>query len=85
LSGEETIRDHKCQVVEFDAEKGDIYITQIKVWIDQQSWIPQKIEQTDISGNRTIYNLTDVQVGIPFEEKTFDFQIPVGAEIIDLQ
>jgi outer membrane lipoprotein-sorting protein len=85
LSGEETIRDRKYYVIEFNAEKDDLYVTQIKVWIDQETWIPHKIEQTDISGNRTIYTLNDVQTGQPIENKAFEFQIPEGAEIIDLQ
>jgi outer membrane lipoprotein-sorting protein len=71
--------------MEFNAEKDDLYITRIKAWIDQETWIPQKIEQTDISSNRTIYTLTDVQVGLSIENKSFEFKIPEGAEIIDLQ
>jgi outer membrane lipoprotein-sorting protein len=85
LSGEETIRDRKCYVIEFNAEKDDLYITRIKAWIDQEKWIPCKIEQTDISRNRTIYTLSDVQTGQPVESTTFEFKIPDGAEVIDLQ
>jgi outer membrane lipoprotein-sorting protein len=85
LSGEETLRDRQYYVIEFNAEKDDLYVTQIKVWIDQETWIPHKIEQTDISRNRTIYTLNNVQTGQPIENKSFEFQIPEGAEIIDLQ
>jgi len=85
LSGEETLRDRQYYVIEFNAEKDDLYVTQIKVWIDKETWIPHKIEQTDISRNRTIYTLNNVQTGQPIENKSFEFQIPEGAEIIDLQ
>ena len=85
LSGEEIVQDRKCYVIEFDAEKKDLYITGMKVWVDEEFWIPQKIEQTDISRNRTIYKLSEVRTGSPIEDSIFEFKVPEGAEIIDLR
>jgi chaperone LolA len=85
LSGEETFQDRRCYVIELDAEKGDSYITKMKVWVDAELWIPKKIEQTDISRNRTIYTLSEVRTGSEVENSIFEFKAPEGAEIIDLR
>lgn len=82
--GEETIRGKKCYVVEFVGDREDLYITRMKVWIDQETWIPQKIEQTDVNKNRIVYVLSEIELGVPVDDGAFQFRIPEGAEIIDL-
>lgn len=85
LSGEEVLQERKCYVIEFEAEKSDQYITKMKVWVDAELWIPKKIEQTDISRNRTIYSIYEVKTGTALDNALFEFKVPDGAEIIDLR
>jgi chaperone LolA len=85
LSGEATFQARKCYVVDFDAEKDDSYITKMKVWVDAETWLPAKIEQTDISRNQTIYTLSEIRAGLELEDSLFEFKAPEGAEIIDLR
>lgn len=82
--GEEKIGEKKCYVVEFVAEREDLYFIRMKVWINQETWIPQRIEQIDANKNRIVYSLSEIELGIPIENSTFQFQIPEGAELIDL-
>lgn len=82
--GEEKIGEKKYYVVEFVAEREDLYFTRMKVWINQETWIPQRIEQIDANKNRIVYSLSEIELGIPIENSTFQFQIPEGAELIDL-
>jgi outer membrane lipoprotein carrier protein len=85
LSGEETLQGRKYYVVDFDAEKEDSYITKMKVWVDEETWLPGKIEQTDISRNKTIYTLSEIKTGQELEDSSFEFKPPEGVEIIDLR
>jgi chaperone LolA len=85
MAGEESIQGKNCYLVEFSAEKEDRYITKMKVWVEKETWIPVKIEQTDISKNRTIYSLSQIQTGQPVEDSVFQFKPPEDSEIIDLQ
>jgi chaperone LolA len=85
LSGEEEILGRKCVIVNFDAMKEDSYFPKMKVWVDAETWIPARIEQVDISKNRTTYTLSEVQTGIEIEDSTFQFKAPEGVEIIDLR
>jgi chaperone LolA len=85
LSGEETLQARKCYVIEFDAENEDSYITKMKVWVDEETWLPGKIEQTDISKNKTVYTLSEIKAGLELEDSLFEFKPPEGTEIIDLR
>jgi chaperone LolA len=85
MAGEEAVQGQNCYLVEFSAEKEDMYITKMKVWVGKESWIPVKIEQTDISKNRTVYLLSEIQTGEPIEDSIFQFRAPESAEVIDLR
>ena len=82
---EEKIFDHPCYVIQLTSETEDIFIPKVRVWVNQKNWIPQKIEQTDLNQNVTIYLLKKVELGIPVEDNQFRFQIPDSAEIIDMR
>ncbi len=82
--GEETVQGRKCYIIDFVGEREDLYIIRMKVWIDQETWLPLKIEQIDASKNRIVYVLSEMELGITMEDGTFQFHIPEGAEIIDL-
>lgn len=85
IVGEEGVFEDFCYVLELTAETGDVFIPKVKVWIDKREWIPRKVEQTDLNGNRTVYLLNEVQLGVLLDEKTFQFNIPENAEVIDLK
>jgi len=81
---EETVGGATCSVLFLSSNKKDVYITQIKAWIEKDKWIPKKIEQTDLSKNRITYILKNVEINIPVDPGTFQFVIPEGAEVIKL-
>ena len=83
--GEGKVSDRKCYIIDFQAIKDDTYFPKMKVWVDAEKWIPQRIEQTDISKNRVVYTLSDVQTGLALQDSIFQFKAPVEAEIIDLR
>jgi outer membrane lipoprotein-sorting protein len=85
LAGRETVEGKPCLVVEFHSPDGDVFITGMKVWVEEGAWIPRKIEQTDIGKNKTVYTLIDVQTGVLIEDSAFKPVQPDGAEIIDLR
>ncbi len=85
VSGEETVAGRKCVIVTFDALKEDTYFPKMKVWVDAETYVPARIEQVDISKNRTVYTLSEVQTGIPIPDSAFQFKAPEDAEVIDLR
>ena len=85
LLGEEVILGRSCYVLEFTAETGDVFFTQINVWVDKMEWVPRKIEQIDLNENRTIYLLNEIEVGVTLKKDSFQFKIPDGADVIDMR
>ena len=53
--------------------------------MDKKEWVPLKVEQTDLNENRTIYLLSEIEIGIPLNKDMFKFVVPKGAEVIDLR
>ncbi len=85
LLGEETIQGHECYKILFTTSEGDVFYTEVRVWVDQQRWIPRKIEQKSIDGNTTVYLLNEIKLGIQTQETDFILKAPKNAEIIDMR
>ena len=85
LIGEEDMLGKSCYLLLFTADAGDVLITQIRVWVDKEEWMPRKIEQTDLNENQTIYLLKKIEVGIPFDKGLFKLEIPAGADVVDMR
>ncbi len=73
-----------CWVLLFTADKKDLFISQIKVWVQKEKSIPCIIEQTDVSKNKITYVLKNVNTGTLADPGFFQFVIPEGAEVIRL-
>jgi outer membrane lipoprotein-sorting protein len=84
LGKEETLNESPCYVLIFSAEKRDVYIVQIRVWVDKDKWIPRKIEQTDLSKNKTTFILSSIETRVATDAGMFQFVVPEGAEVIKL-
>lgn len=84
VAGEETIAGKACYVLLFRPNSGDTFMDQIRVWIDQKEWVPVKIEQTDLGGNRTTYHLREILMNPSIVRGAFQFSIPEGAEVINM-
>jgi len=85
MGGEEKISEKPCYLLIFEAATGDVFIPRVKVWVDKKEWIPRKVEQTDLNENRTIYLLSEIEIGLPLNKDMFKFVVPKGAEVIDLR
>lgn len=83
--GEEIIAGQDCVIILFTTENRDAFFPEVRIWIEQDHWIPRKIEQTDINDNRTIYNLDLVEFNLPVGVDSFRFVIPEGVEVIDMR
>jgi outer membrane lipoprotein-sorting protein len=84
LLKDEILSGAPCWVLYFTADKKDLFISQIKVWVEKEKWIPRIIEQTDVSKNKITYALNNVQIGGPGDAGVFQFVVPEGAEVIRL-
>jgi len=85
LSKEEEIEKTVCYLLEFDAQPGETFFPRVRVWIDKKTWIPKKIEQIDLNGNKTIFSLNEVKLEKTEPNDIFKFTIPKDVEVIRMQ
>lgn len=57
--------------------------TQLKLWIDKESLMPEKIWFEDYNGDRTSITLGEIELDVEFSEGLFDPVFPPGTEWID--
>ncbi len=67
------------------AKEEDQYVPRIKVWIDEKSLLIQKIEQTDLNDNVTVFELQRIDTSVKLTPRDFSFSVPAGADVIDMR
>ena len=85
LVGEEEIDEKKTYVLDLVPKDEEAFVKAMKIWVDADSWLTVKIQQTDINDNVNTYQLKNVQQNIPLEDTLFDFKIPPEADVVDLR
>jgi outer membrane lipoprotein-sorting protein len=84
-AGEDTIGYLRCPVLDLRSRTGSDYIPKVRIWIDPNEDVPRRIEQTDINGDMTRYDIVSIQTGVPVEATLFRFEIPAGADVVDMR
>ena len=84
-AGDEEIHNTHCIILEFTSSTGDDFIPKVRVWIDQDEWLPKKVEQEDLNGNVTQYSLNTVELISEIDSDIFEFLIPKDADVIEMQ
>lgn len=61
------------------------FVKAIRISIEENNWILKKVVITDINETITAYTVKDIKLNTNINDKTFVFDIPEGAEIVDLR
>ncbi len=78
--------NHKIFVVKLTPRNSDdSFFQYIKVWIQDKSWLLQKVMYVDYNDNESIYEIEKLEINPPIDDKIFSFQIPQGVEVVDLR
>ncbi len=57
----------------------------MKLWVDNSTWLIKKAEIVDVNGKQTEYLVTDVKINTGLQDSRFTYQVPEGAEVVDLR
>jgi outer membrane lipoprotein-sorting protein len=85
LEGEVEIQDKKCYILRLEAEEENVFVPFVRVWVDMVTWLPVKIEQTDVNENKSVYLLHQIEITEKAPADSFRFEIPAGVEVIHMQ
>jgi outer membrane lipoprotein carrier protein len=81
----EKVGEADCYVLSLTPRDDNSFIRSVTAWIDKSTWLAARIEQTDISDNKTVYLLKNVQRNAPLADALFTFNIPAEAEVVDMR
>ena len=57
----------------------------MRLWIDNSTWLIKKAEIVDVNGKETDYLVTEVKINTGLQDSSFIYQVPEGAEAVDLR
>ncbi|MDH4070164.1 MAG: outer membrane lipoprotein carrier protein LolA [Ignavibacteria bacterium] len=61
------------------------FLTGMKLWIDEDGWTIKKVELTEFSGKKTVYQIVELETNLGLGKDLFVFSPPEGAEVVDLR
>jgi len=85
LLGKERVGKSDAFVLKLTAKDEDSFVQSMKLWIDDGTWLIKKAEYVDAGGTRTDYVVNDVKTNVGLDDSRFTYQIPEGAEVVDLR
>lgn len=59
-------------------------LTQVRLWVPEALWIPQKIMVNELSGDQTTTELFNIKINAGVPDKTFTFTPPKDAEVVNV-
>jgi len=61
------------------------FVKSVKISVEENGWMVRKIIILDVNETETIYSVKDFKLNTNIKEKTFTFETPAGAEVVDLR
>lgn len=61
------------------------FLKSVKLSIEEESWLIRKIVIIDVNETETIYTVKDIKLNTNIPDKTFTFETPPGAEVVDIR
>lgn len=82
---EEKIDGKKVYLLNLVPKDKEAFIVAMKIWVDAESWLTVKIQQTDLNDNVNTYIISKIEENIDLPDRLFTFQIPPDAEVVDMR
>jgi chaperone LolA len=84
LVGEEDIDGKAAYVLKLTPKEEHSFASAMKLWVGKD-WLLRRIQITDVSGAVTEYRIKSVLINKGIDDRRFNFDIPSGAERIDMR
>lgn len=83
--GKESIGRSETTVLKLVPKNDQSVIKSLRLWVDPKDWFIKKAEVQDAGGKETTYVVSDLKVNTGVKDAKFTYQIPEGAEVVDLR
>jgi len=81
----EKIEDRETIVLKLVAKEQSSNLKWMKVWVDPDEWLMERIQILDVSDNLTTYFINGLKLNTGLADGQFEFQVPKGIDVIDLR
>jgi chaperone LolA len=61
------------------------FVKSVKISVEENGWLLRKIVILDVNETETTYTIKDIKLNTNIKDKTFTFETPEGAEVVDLR
>jgi chaperone LolA len=61
------------------------FVKSVKMLVEKEGWMVRKINILDVNETETTYLVKEIKLNSNIKEKTFTFETPDGAEVVDLR
>lgn len=86
LLGKEKMNGKKVYIVKLDPkEDSHGYFSSIKIWVEDHSWNIIKIEITDLNGNISLFNLSNIDTKSKLSDDLFHFTPSPEMNVVDMR
>ena len=86
LLREESDGTKKVYVVRLDPKEDTSgFLSSVKLWIQDKTWLVQKIEAVDLNGNSSLYKINDIDDQTKLPDKLFTYSAPADADVVDMR
>ncbi len=86
LLREETGGVKKVYVVRLDPKEDTSgFLSSVKLWVQDKTWLIQKIEAVDLNGNSSLYKITNIDYSTKLADDLFSYSAPAGADVVDMR
>ncbi len=86
LLAEEELNGKKTYVVKLEPkEEVQSYFSAIKIWVEDKKWQIVKIEITDLNGNKSIFNLSQISTQKKLSDDLFTFKATPDMDVVDMR
>jgi outer membrane lipoprotein-sorting protein len=84
--GEEVIDGQKTSVLELKPRdpKASALFTSIRLWMDQQRWIPVQVKTTEAGGDYMVLKFTNIKMNQKIPDSSFDLKLPKDVHTIKM-
>jgi len=85
LLGQERYRDVELTVIKLVPRDDQAFLQSMKVWVDPDTWLMEKVELVDANGKETTYVVEEIRINTGMSDEQFRFHIPDGVDVVDLR
>lgn len=85
LIGTEKLFNKNTFVIKLTPRNERSLIKSMKVWLNKEEYLMEKVEIVDVSDNITTYISKSITINAGLKDEIFQFSIPQGVEVLDLR